>query len=332
MTTSPLRLALIGCGGFAGAHCRRLRERDDVRIVALADQRAEQIDSLIGRRLAEYSPEPAHYTDCAELFATEQLDAVMIVTPHSTHRELVEQALAADCHVLVEKPIAVTTAEAQRMLTLASERQRLLLTCYNPPFLPVMQRLRELIVEQPYGPLRLVSASINQDWARMTDNSWRQTHDQGPGQIGDSGAHLLAGVMWAVGRPVQEVSSFFHNRGRPVPIDGVANLRFDGEVLASLAIGGSGRTESSIATFVFDSGLVEVDVWLGKWYRLRDADGALIDEYSTAAEPDPDAHFIACLKGEAEPVIDPGLAVHITAVTEALTIAAANGGLARPVV
>lgn len=113
--SKPLRLGLIGCGGF-GRFCLEAYLRlDSVRIAAVADSRVESAEQFS----RDFSV-PA-FSDPTELIARQDVDIVHIATPPSSHYELVMAAVRAGKHVLCEKPLAISVAQADEMLLAARE-------------------------------------------------------------------------------------------------------------------------------------------------------------------------------------------------------------------
>ena len=82
---SPDTVALLGCGNYQKTHARRLRQRDDVRIVGVCDIDVNQAQELIGRSLADADPPPPIFTDPARMYEAVEPDAVFITTPHTLH-------------------------------------------------------------------------------------------------------------------------------------------------------------------------------------------------------------------------------------------------------
>lgn len=113
------RIGIIGCGGIAnGKHLPSLSKLDNVELVAFCDivqERADEAKQKYGTTEAEV------YTDYQELLKDESLDIVHVLTPNISHAEISIAALEAGKHVMCEKPMAKTSAEAQLMLE-AAER------------------------------------------------------------------------------------------------------------------------------------------------------------------------------------------------------------------
>ena len=82
-----VKVAIMGCGGMAGAHARRLKPNPHVQIVGLTDVDVPRVQAFIDRHLADYDPKPAIFTDAARMYSDAKPDAVVIVTPHTLHFE-----------------------------------------------------------------------------------------------------------------------------------------------------------------------------------------------------------------------------------------------------
>ncbi len=305
-----IRCGIIGCGGYSGAHARRLRARPEVRITALCSRTEGSIARLIDRRLSDYTPIPAQYTSTREMLSREALDAVVIATPHHLHYQHAVEAIEAGCHVLIEKPMVTTLGEAQKLYALVGASTGLQAgVCYNPAYSPAVQRVQRVVKSGRYGTLGLVNGYLAQDWKRLTAGTWRQDRARsGGGQLMDSGAHVIYSLLSSVGSPPVEV--FACTDREEVDINSVVAVRFADGVLATLAIGGNTPHDASRMTFIFDHGRVEVDGWNGHWYREY-GPGSEFNEHSDSSEPNPDDNFIDAVLGIAEPkaTVSDGLAM-----------------------
>lgn len=115
--TSPVRLALIGCGRISQvAHLPALEKADGIELLAVCDP-----SEAVARAVARRYDVPAVYTDPKEAFADPAVDAVLIATPDRFHHELAEAALTAGKHVLVEKPLASTVEESEHLVRLVEQ-------------------------------------------------------------------------------------------------------------------------------------------------------------------------------------------------------------------
>ena len=136
---NPLRAALVGCGQIAGFHLSAL-QRAGVTVVAVADR-----DEQKAAELAAWAGGAQVFTDARKLLAEARPDVVHVLTPPSSHAALAIMAAEAGAHVLVEKPIALSTDEADAMIAAARKHGVRLVPNHNYLFKPSVRRARELV-------------------------------------------------------------------------------------------------------------------------------------------------------------------------------------------
>lgn len=202
----PLRGALVGYGfimekGHGAAYRQRLqggwnesgRGEPDVRIVAVADV------SEARRRLAtEHLPGVRVYPDYMTLLAAEAdtLDFVDIATPPAEHATIACAALARGLHVLCEKPLATTIADAREMLDRARAAERVLFPCHNYKHAPVIQNVRRIIDSGEIGRVHLVTLQTFRNTHARGVTEWRphwrrERRHSGGGIAMDHGSHTF---------------------------------------------------------------------------------------------------------------------------------------------
>jgi len=145
---APVRVGLAGCGRIARTHAQYLRGLANVRLVAVCDP----IESA-AQALGDAFQVPERFSDLQEMLARASLDAVHVVTPPATHEAAATAALEAGVHVLVEKPMTVDRAEADRLVAVARRTGRTLAVDHNRWFDPVVLRARALLDEGALGEL-----------------------------------------------------------------------------------------------------------------------------------------------------------------------------------
>jgi UDP-N-acetylglucosamine 3-dehydrogenase len=145
--SEQLRVGVIGCGRMGAFHVRNYAQIDCAQLVAVAEPSEE------ARRRATAGTGVVEFSDWRELieFGTDELDAVSIACPSEYHAEVALEALAADLHVLVEKPIATTLPDALRMRGAAMEADRKLMVGHVERFNPAVAKLRELVADGRLG-------------------------------------------------------------------------------------------------------------------------------------------------------------------------------------
>ena len=141
-----LRVGVVGCGGAGSEHARAYQALGDlVELVGVCDIASERT-----RRLAAAAGTRG-YGDLGELLAAERPDLVSVCTAEYGHTEPVLAALAAGCHVLCEKPLAATVADARRMVAAAAAAGRTLGIDYNYRHMPAFRGLRAELADGALG-------------------------------------------------------------------------------------------------------------------------------------------------------------------------------------
>ncbi len=148
-----MRVALVGCGRVARWHVNALQDIADSKLIAVCDQ-----DKYRAQKIAELAGEAKAYADMATMLAQEHLDVVHVLTPPTAHTEVAIQAMNAACHVLVEKPMAVSLKEADLMISTAQERGVKLCVDHNYLFKPAVAKARALIASGKIGQVVYVNS------------------------------------------------------------------------------------------------------------------------------------------------------------------------------
>lgn len=151
--TEPTRIGLIGYGYWGPNLARNFHALPDAHLVAVADADVKRLD------------EPARlyhtrtYADYGDLLADPTLDAVAIATPARTHLEIGRAALERGKHVLVEKPLAMSSDHARQLITLAGQKQRVLMVGHTFEHNPAVWKIRELIDQRAIGDVYYIYAN-----------------------------------------------------------------------------------------------------------------------------------------------------------------------------
>ncbi len=327
---AKVRVAILGCGGMAGAHARRFKPNPDVEVVALCDVNEGVVNAYIEKHLSDY-PRPAVFTDPARMYSEAGPDAVTIVTPHTLHFEHGMQALEAGCHVLMEKPMVTDADQAYQLAAKVNETGKVFTIGYNTPCTPQFRYLRNLIRSGELGKLETVTGWLTQNWRQATAGSWRQNPAlSGGGQMYDSGAHLFNSLVWLVEQPVGEVLAFTDNVGTPVDINGTANIRFRNGVLATITIVGNCPNSGAGMYLSFTEGRVQVDGWNGTWIDVFKREGQVHDLPLQGQAETPNDNFINAILGRDEPMTSPQNGINQSELMDAIYESARTGAVARP--
>ena len=265
----PLGVAAIGYAFMGKAHSHAWRN-----VSAFFDVPAVEQRVLVGRNADEVAGAAARYgwaesaADWREVIARDDVDIVDICAPGWLHAEIAIAALEAGKHVLVEKPLANTIEESERMVAAAEaarERGVVSMVGFNYRRVPALAYAKRLIAEGRLGTVREVRASYLQDWLadETAPMTWRlRKETAGSGALGDIASHAIDQVQFLTGDTVTEASGRLHTfvGQRPGP-GGAEAVTVDDAAWAtlSLASGAVASVEASrVATGRKNSLRIEV--------------------------------------------------------------------------
>jgi predicted dehydrogenase len=211
-TSERLRVGIIGGGAIAQvAHLPVLKKLKTVEVQAICDT-----DLPKARALADRFGVKDALDDIEDLLRNEELDAVVISSPNHLHEAHVLAALSANLHVLVEKPLTVTTASVQRILKAAEKRDRIVMVGMNHRYRPDVQIVRSFVQSGELGRIESVRGSWHIFRPSRNQLGWRQRRDlAGGGAMLDLGLSVLDLGLWLGGTPAPvRVSACLDSVGR----------------------------------------------------------------------------------------------------------------------
>ncbi|MFI5569464.1 Gfo/Idh/MocA family protein [Streptomyces sp. NPDC051740] len=223
----PLRIGMVGYAFMGAAHSQGWRTAPRVFDLPLSPELAVICgrDADAVRAAADRHGWAETETDWRALVERDDVDLVDICTPGDSHAEIALAALAAGKHVLCEKPLANTVAEAEAMTRAAEEaaaRGQLAMVGFNYRRVPATALARRMVAEGRIGKLRHVRVAYLQDWLVDPEFplTWRLRREQaGSGSLGDLGAHIVDLAQYLSGERLAGVSALTETfvRERPLP-------------------------------------------------------------------------------------------------------------------
>lgn len=193
----PIRIGIIGTGAISQVvHLPILAERDDVDLVAVADSDVHKAEVLSRRFSVPVVMDPK------DLIHFDELDALVLCTPNDTHEEMAIDALEAGKHVLVERPLAVTSAGAARVVDAAERAGRVLSVGMPHRYRPEVVALRSFVEGRELGDLYAVRGSWLTRSVPAMRSTWRSDPEiAGGGALVDLGIPALDLCLWVIGFP-----------------------------------------------------------------------------------------------------------------------------------
>lgn len=257
---SHIGVAILGAGGIANAHAAAYKAHPEARVVAVFDVDAQRAQAAAQKWEAEAMSYDAILGDA-------RIQAISICTPPGVHAELAVAALEAGKHVLVEKPIAPTLAEADRMIAAAKRTGRTLMVGHTHRYWPVNVRAKELIENGEIGEL-IMATDDALSTTRVQDGvvPWRlQKAVAGGGVVMDNGIHIFDRLSWWFDRPVESVFARTSTVLDDIDVENncEAMLTFAGGAYATTRLSFTAPKHAGrcVAEFLGTEGFMSVETW-----------------------------------------------------------------------
>ncbi len=314
---SRVRIGIIGCGRMARLHGRRFRQEvQDAEIVGLADPNPDNM----ARFVRDVFPEgrvPPTFSDHRDLLRDVEMDGVVIVTPHAHHFAQAVDAVRAGCHVLIEKPMVITTEDALALIREAERHQRIVSVAFPGPFSEEFQYVRGLVSRGGLGEVQLVTGVCTQDWLGHVRQTWRTDLElSGGGNLYDSGAHMFNGMLFLTGLSVREVYACIDNKDQEVDVVASVTIRFDNGALGTAAVTGNATvmeqgiyiqgTLGSVKCSIYGGSM---EIWLGR---------EKVKYPAVPATTTPQQNFADCIRGVAKTPSPPHLGLRQARLMDAI--------------
>ncbi len=235
MARKNVRVGLVGVGGAAQvSHIPALKKTEGLELVALCDRDPEK-----AARVAQKFGVPRSTGRLDDLLADDDVDAIDICTPNFLHAPMATAALEAGTHVLCERPLARSAAEAALMIKAARKADRLLMCAVQHRFRADAQLLKKFVEKGDLGEIFFAKAG----WLRLrtewdSDEWRRQKRESGGGVVLDLGFQMLDLSLWVLGQPtVTAVTASVHrSRKGEVEDSATAFLRLENGATLTLEV------------------------------------------------------------------------------------------------
>ncbi|TAA72859.1 Gfo/Idh/MocA family protein [Planococcus salinarum] len=226
-----MNFAIIGCGFIAKKHALAIDKISNANLIAVCDR----VPEMMGFYSETYGAKA--YVDSTEMLKDPLIDIVCICTPSGLHAPIAEEVARAKKHIVMEKPIAMTLEETDRIIN-ASELNGVKLTVVHPNrFRTVVQETKKILDQNLLGKISHANCLVN--WNRGQEYydqaPWRGTKTHDGGVLMNQAIHNLDLLLWFIGKPT-EVFSMEATRLRNIEAEDVSTgvVRFENGVLANI--------------------------------------------------------------------------------------------------
>jgi predicted dehydrogenase len=219
--TAPIRVVVVGYGYWGPNLVRNVMERPEMEFAGLCERDPARAAAFSAR----YPGAPVE-ADLQRVLADPRVDALVVATPPRTHHAIVKAGLECGKHVLVEKPLATTAADARDLVETAERRGLVCMPGHTFVYSPPVNKIKELIDDGVLGEVYFITSS------RMNLGKY-----QNDGVITDLAPHDLSILLYWLGRPVTHVAavarSIFQEH---IPETAFINLTFEGGTAANVQV------------------------------------------------------------------------------------------------
>jgi predicted dehydrogenase len=251
-----MKLAVIGAGAIGTRHLEAALEVDGLESVAIVDidkKKAMEMSLHFGIR---------GYVDYREMLMEQKPDIAVIALPHFLHKEAAIRCAEQGCHVLLEKPMALNTAECDEIIAAAERYGIQLMVGHTQHYHPENIAAKRIIESGELGELVMINDIRHVHYYRPDRPEWFfEKSKSGGGIITNLGAHSIDKIQWMTGSLVTKVkaSVSFHGGRGDVEGSGIIFLETDSGVRATISQSGYPGVSRNETEFVFSQGMLKLE-------------------------------------------------------------------------
>ena len=233
-----MKYALIGCGRIATNHVKAVLN-NHLEFAAVCDVVPEQMENLLAKHELQNDSSIHRYTDYKEMIEQEQPQLVGIATESGVHAEIALYCIDHGVNVIIEKPMAMSIADANEIIRRSEEKGVKVSACHQNRFNVAVQQMRKALEAGRFG--KLSHGSIHVRWNRNRDYydqaKWRGTWAQDGGALMNQCIHGIDLLRWMMGEEIDEVYGVtrqqFHHYLEAEDI-GMAVVKFQNGAVATI--------------------------------------------------------------------------------------------------
>lgn len=208
--------SLIGCGRIATNHIKAALG-NQLTIAGVCDLLPERMEALLQKHDLQGDAAIRRYTDYRRMLAELRPQLVAIATESGNHAEIALACIDAGCHVIIEKPIALSLADADAIIRRGEEKGVRVCACHQNRFNQSIRHIRAAVEQERFGRLShgCVHVRWNRNQAYYTQAPWRGTWAQDGGALMNQSIHGIDLLRWMMGDEIEEVFAYTANQQHP---------------------------------------------------------------------------------------------------------------------
>lgn len=249
------KIAIVGAGIIGKSHSKAILQNPDCELIAVCD-----VDEAKAKEIAELHNAKC-YTDYKVMAEETEMDAVILNLPHFLHCEVTVYFLEKGINVLVEKPMANTTEECDRMIEASKKSGAKLAVGHVQRYYSAVHEVKKIIDSGKYGKLCMITEVRNCDYVTEDRPRWFLNKKlAGGGIVMNYGAHTLDRIMYVTGEKVAEVHAITSNpiSEHDIDVDVQMLLKLTGDISAAITFCGNRVPSEHETSYYFTDGTVKI--------------------------------------------------------------------------
>ncbi len=330
MTQSPVRVAMIGCGGMARGHARKmLTQQDTTQIVVVCEPSPEAYAAYAQIFTDAGVAAPPNEPDLSKLLHEykDQINTAFIITPHAYHFEQAQACLEAGLDTLLEKPMVITADEAKRLIETRDRTGKLLVIAFNGSLSAQIRTAAKMLREGDFGEIMTITASVWEGWQHDKVGHWKKDPAiSGGGFMFDTGAHMMNTVSDLAGEDFVQVGAWLNTHGDTVDLDGVVMGRLaSGALVTLMACGTTIKSIGSDVKIFCTKGIIRTGVW-GEFLEFQRPGEKSLTPVQLPAVPGVWEQFLAVRNGTLQNPSPPEIGLRMAKLWDAIQLSSQQNG------
>ncbi len=248
-------IGIIGYGGFGKFLHNAWSSLDNVRVVAIADKNAAALQAMEGVKT---------FADWRDLLREKDIDAIAIVTEPSTHEEIATACMEAGKHVLIEKPLSVALAAAEKIMQTRDQTSTVAAIDFIMRFNPLLKSIQSLTQQEVFGKLRRVNVENYAQDEQLPPEHWFWHPERSGGILIEHAVHFIDLVHFFAPAKILKVNGLKHNRNPQQEDQIMANVLYEGGLIATHyhSFARPGFFETTQIKLAYDLADIELQGWI----------------------------------------------------------------------
>lgn len=262
MQEKELKVAVLGAGAIAGDHFDAIRAAKGLTACAVADihsERASEVAGIYGIKA---------YQDYREMILRERPDIAVIALPHFLHKDSAVFAAANGCHLLLEKPMALSVAECDAIIEAGRRADIRILVGHTQQYITENIMAKSMIQSGNLGKLVMIHDARHVNYFRDERPLWfLEKEKAGGGILANLGTHSIDKIQWLTERPVRKLNasaSYYGSRGN-VEGSGMIFMELEGGIPAAIVQSGYLGAPKNETEIIFTEGMLKLVTGEGLW-------------------------------------------------------------------